>query len=534
MKFFTLQLLILLLLSFSINAQESWKLYDDSQVAVVEITVAPEDLVWMYQGENLESDSLHLASVHFSNAYIDETIDSVGFRLRGNTSRYSQKKSFKLSFNKFVSGREFYGVDKMNLNGEHNDPSIIRSKLCWDIFQKIGITASRAAHAEVYINDEYYGLYISVEHIDDEFLQKNFTDDSGNLWKCLWPADLAIIGSGNPEDYHPDAEGRPYELRTNEEEYDYSQLARFISIINNTPDELLADSLEKILNVPDVIKYFAIDVLTGSWDDYWFLKNNYYLYHMPSEDKFHLIPYDYDNTFSIDWFEKDWAIINPYQFGSDESRPLADRILANAQYRDLFTHFLQFYSENVLELSLWETRIDSLKDMITTFAENDTYRTLDYGFTIDDFHNSYSSSSYYNQHVKRGLKEFINERDISIDGQLSWVYGSPIVYNISNQPALPQPTDSIYVTASAFSYAGLDTVEIHLLTDNSEDTLIYLMNYNPVVQTNRVEEADRWTGVIPPLGENGSGKFKIVVKDIFGLTQSYPRTSYIQVQASGE
>jgi len=236
MKNFTLQLFILLILSFSIYSQESWKLYDDSQVSIVEITVAPEDLEWMYEHENLESDSLHFASVNFSNSYINEAIDSVGFRLRGNTSRHSDKKSFKLSFNTFISGREFYGVDKMNLNGEHNDPSIIRAKLCWDIFQKIGMTASRAAHAAVYINGAYYGLYISVEHIDDEFLQKNFEDDSGNLWKCLYPADLTYQGP-NPEDYHPDENGKPYELKTNEDEYDYSQLARLISIINNTGNE---------------------------------------------------------------------------------------------------------------------------------------------------------------------------------------------------------------------------------------------------------------------------------------------------------
>ncbi|MCK4297601.1 MAG: CotH kinase family protein, partial [Candidatus Marinimicrobia bacterium] len=188
--------LITLLVHVLLLGSDSWKIYDDSQVAIVEITVDESALNWMYQ--NVESDSLHLATIHFTNAWIDETVDSVGLRLRGNTSRYSQKKSFKLSFNTFIPKRQFYDVEKLNLNGEHNDPSIIRSKLSWDLFQEIGMTASRAAHAAVYINNEYYGLYILVEHIDDEFLQDNFSDDSGNLWKCLWPADLTYQGT-NPE-----------------------------------------------------------------------------------------------------------------------------------------------------------------------------------------------------------------------------------------------------------------------------------------------------------------------------------------------
>ncbi|MBC8384211.1 MAG: CotH kinase family protein, partial [Candidatus Cloacimonetes bacterium] len=173
------------LICISNQAEESWKLYDDSEVATIEITVDPLALEWMYA--NVWSDSMHNATIHFSNAYIDETIEDVGFRLRGNTSRIAWKKSFKLSFNTFVPGREFYNVDKINLNGEHNDPSIIRSKLGWDIFKQIGQVASRASHAAVYINDVYYGLYISVEHIDDEFLNKNFSDPSGNLWKCHYP-----------------------------------------------------------------------------------------------------------------------------------------------------------------------------------------------------------------------------------------------------------------------------------------------------------------------------------------------------------
>ena len=81
-----------------------------------------------------------------------------------------------------MSGRDFYGVEKLNLNGEHNDPSIVRSKICWDLYQKFGIVSSRAAHAEVYINNEYYGLYISVEHIDDTFLDRNYLNGDGNLW----------------------------------------------------------------------------------------------------------------------------------------------------------------------------------------------------------------------------------------------------------------------------------------------------------------------------------------------------------------
>lgn len=509
----------------------SQKLYDDTEVAEARITIDPAALDWIYN--HVESDSLHLAQFHFHNRYIDQAVDSIGFRVRGNTSRQSAKKSFKISFNTFVSGREFYGVDKLNFNGEHNDPSIIRSKLCWDEFNNIGMISSRAAHVKVFINDVYYGLYISVEHIDDEFLKKNFADDTGNLWKCLYPADLNYLGS-DPAIYRDlQDNGRPvYELHTNETQNDFSQLARFIRVLNQTPDSSLPDSLEHLLDVAGVLKYEAMDILFGSWDDYWSLMNNYYLYYEPSRDRFILIPYDYDNTFGIDWFDINWAEVDPYNFPKvvNGNRPLIERLLDNDQYRDLYSHFLSFYNETVLNLTTWEPRIDSLRDMISSAAWEDTFRTLDYNFTYDDFINSYSNTGYNNQHVKRGLKEFITLRHNSLLSQLSFQSAAPVIYAANWLPTNPQVSDSIQVTIAAFANAGLSGIDLKFILNNSSDTLTYPMSFAPIVGGKRAELADRWIGTIPPLGVGGSGEWWIVAEDDLGQIQKYPRTGNISLQ----
>lgn len=523
-------LLILIATALS-QTDESWKLYDDSHIPRIDITINPQSLLWMYN--NVQSDSEHVATVRFKNNWIDEVVDSIGFRIRGNTSRVSKKKSFKVSFNSFIKGREFYGVDKLNLNGEHNDPSIIRAKLSFDLYKDIGKKASRANHTMLYINDKYYGLYISVEHIDDEFLEKNFTDDSGNLWKCLYPANLVFINN-NPLTYkNLVSDGRPvYELTTNETVGDYSKLSKLIDVLNNTATPALPDSLESILDVPGVLKYFAMNILLGSWDDYRSLMNNYYLYHSPSEDKFHLLPYDYDNTFGIDWFSINWTTANPYTFPKAVSgyRPLADRLIENNQYRDLFTRFLSFYRSEVFLLSKWEQRIENLKNMITQAAAADSFRTLDYGYTVNDFLNSYSSSGYQKQHVKYGLKQFVNLRSQSIPSQLNYKNALPIAYEIDFSPKYPSPTDSIFISASCFSNLGFNEVSIYYTPDNSTSTQIIPMTYKPVLNTKKVEEADRWIGVIPPLGEGKSGKFKIFLKDTQNGTVLYPRKDGIKIK----
>lgn len=532
MKYILLQ--IFAFISIQLLAQssdESWKLYDDTEVAIIEISINPDNLIWMY--DNVQSDSLHVASMHFKNKWIDETVDSIGFRLRGNTSREAQKKSFKISFNGIIKGRKFYNVEKLNLNGEHNDPSIIRSKICWDYYQAIGMHSSRASHAAVYINGEYYGLYISVEHIDDEFIKKNFSDNSGNLWRCIWPADLTYRGN-NESDYYPYAGvDKPYELKTNVESYDYSKIVELISKINLTPSETFGDSLETILVIPEFLKYLAMNVLVGSWDDYWSLMNNYYIYYEPKVNKFHWIPYDYDNTFGVDWFNVDWANSNPYNFPKAQNgdRPLADRIMNNAQYRNLYTHFLEFYNSNVIDNSFFDQKIDSTHTMITPFAEADSYRVRDYQFTINQFHRSYTSIAFNEKHVKRGIKEFIRVRSESIPNMISYLDAKPIIYSFDYEPKFPSAIDTIYVKVSAFGNSGVENINILYHPGNLTVVEAYPLTFSPVADTKKVEEADLWICKIPPLGDGGFGKFQIVATDTKSKEDIYPRADFIYLSS---
>lgn len=253
------------------------------------------------------------------------------------------------------------------------------------------------------------------------------------------------------------------------------------------------------------------------------------------DDKLHLIPYDYDNTFSIDWFGIDWATVDPFEYPRNDSdpRPLSTRILDNDQYHNLFAHFLQFYNDNVFELSIWEERIDSLKNMIYSAAEDDSYRTFDYGFTMNDFNNSYTAYGYSDRHVKQGIKEFINQRSASLPSQLTWLTARPIVYSMDWQPRNPGATDSIRVTVAAFSAIGLRGVVVQYHPGYLTVIEEYPMDYSPVTASKIVEESDRWTVTLPPLGEGGHGRFQVVAIDNNGQNQLYPRTSFITLQAPG-
>ncbi|MEZ5000873.1 MAG: CotH kinase family protein [Bacteroidales bacterium] len=126
------------------------------------------------------------------------------------------------------------------MNGEHNDPSIMRSKVMWDIF--FGIPAPRVNHVEVYINGNYYGLYINVEHIDEEFVHSRFGNNDGNLYKCLYPpTSITVVPIRIITNTFQVTECA--ELKINEEVDDYSDLAELIGVLTNTQDNQLVCDL---------------------------------------------------------------------------------------------------------------------------------------------------------------------------------------------------------------------------------------------------------------------------------------------------
>ena len=531
------KLIFCILLSYFTYGDDSWKVYDDSEIAIINIYIPQDKIDWMY--DNVYSDSLHVANFSFQNAHIDESIDSIGFRLRGNTSRNAAKKSFKVDFNHFRSGRDFFGVEKLNLNGEHNDPSIVRSKISWDLYQDIGMVSSRASHAELYINEEYYGLYVSVEHIDDSFVDRNYADGSGNLWKCIWPADLTDRGD-NAENYHPYwGDDRPYELMTNKEIYDFSKLARLNRIIEQEPD-----SLEFVLNIKETLQYLAMNILTGSWDDYRSNINNFYLYHEPEKDIFHWIPYDYDNTFGVDWFGIDWSSIDPYEYEliNDGPRPLTEFLFSEIRYRNLFTHFLDFYntilfSDTIITyqpVSAIEYRLENLKESNYISAFNDVYRTYDYGFDIQDYQNSFGFS-FENQHVKQGIMEYISSRNVSLNSQLYYSGSEPIIYQVGIEKNIVLLDETFMVSASAFGPSGIDEIKFHFKLNGSTNWETTNLVFSPEPMTHLVEKNDNWE-IQFSLSEIGDyiGYF---TANYNGNIDRYPVSGYEKIrviEASGE
>lgn len=506
-------LLIISLIYTFVNAQyiqpNSGFVFDDQEVPTVEIIMDQDSLDFILDYNNAESNYEFPAIFILKKEGIIDTVHNVGFRLRGNTSRYSSKKSFKVSFNTFEKGKKYKGLEKLNLNGEHNDPSIVRSKLGWDLCKFLNIPSSRSNHMKLYINGTYMGLYINVEHIDEEFLQERFTNPDGNLYKCLWPANLHYI-SDNPNDYKNTGGGRKtYELKTNLDNCDYSDLTEFIDILNNSSNSNFKCDLERVFDVENYLKAMVMDILISNWDGPIINKNNFYLYHNPENDKFVYIPYDLDNSFGITWFDVPWHGLDIYNWSvvANEYRPIYERIMSVKEYRDKFSfHFnkvIQEYFGNEEHLA----RIDEIKNMIREHRVFDSFAKLDYGWSLQDFERSYDDA--LGAHVRYGLKEYISRRRSTAQDQLVLDEIKPgILYN-KNKII----NDSLFIEFNGYTDSNFSNYELSLCGN--------------IFQINTIDNSPAIFKI--PLQEINCKEYYLLLKGNNGLEKRYPECGFLEL-----
>jgi spore coat protein H len=379
------------------------EVFRPDEVAEIRLTLSPEDKAFLLAFENRYSETYKPANFTMINSQLNVTLSTaVGVRLRGNTSRGHDKKGFKIDFREY-GGSKFKGYKKFNLKPDVNDPTMIRELLTLKYYREMNVPAARTHHVRLYMNDEYMGIYLNVEQIDDEFLNQRHGHEEGFLYKCSFGANLL--------DNEQIDNLALYESELNEENDTRAELHHFVDVLNNTPKAQFAEKIKEVFDVEGYLRQLAVESLLGHWDGYSFNMNNYYLFYNGETGLMEFFPYDADNTWGIDWGSgNDWAKKNlNYWYKNFDTRPLTARILEVESYRDR-------YNENLVELiSLYFNEayllplLEQYKTLLDPFVASDTYFDNAFGFTLTDFRNSFYTH-FGSNHVKYGLKEYLDVR----------------------------------------------------------------------------------------------------------------------------
>lgn len=469
-------------------AQEHIFLPDE--VTEVYITLDPQDLQDIL--DDPFSDDLKVGTVRWKNSVIDEVIEDVGIRLRGgNFTRPATRKSWKLDINDFAIGRDFYGLESINLNGDHNDPTLLRRAMAHELLWRMGLPTSRTHYAAIFINDELISINLHTEHVDDEFVDNWFGNKNGNLYKCVFkgaPADLVFIES---EEYWNVGGGLTYEEKRNFPDTDYTDLQDFIRFINFASSQEMLEELETYISIDNFLRYLAANIALGSWDDYWYGSNNYYIYWNLDTERFEWIAYDYDQVLGMDYFGIDWSQRHFTNWGEGgfgtSPAPLVDAVFSQSEWRRQFRRYL-YEAVDILRDEDYRALLERNHNLIRpwfdgTIATGGTTGTSDTGGRHDQYFYNYNEpATYQNQGFHTmGLIPFLDQRADTLEQQLDSFFDIPPLPTVRINEIMASNSDTIADNTGGYE----DWIELYnfgeepidlsgwYLTDDPNDPMMF-------------------------------------------------------------
>ena len=291
----------------------------------------------------------------------------------------------------------------------------MREKPYYEMAAALGMPASRSNFAALYINDEYWGLYILGEIVNGDFLTNHFGkgNDGGNLYKATDPgANLAYAG----ED--PAAYQTLFSKESNETANDWTDLIELARVFNQTPIADLPAKLDSLIDVDSFLTALALDNMTVNLDSYVGMAQNYYLYRRPSDQKWVWIVWDPSLAFGalaqglsvqqmknlpLEWVQ------------STATRPIASKLWQVPAYLQRYRTIYRNMVDKVMVPSQVVSRMNALRDLIRPWVQKDTQKLV----TIEQFEAAMTAEATSGgpgsaRGVAPGLQPFIEGRVASI------------------------------------------------------------------------------------------------------------------------
>jgi spore coat protein H len=278
-------------------AQTQEDLFDDTQLHDVHLRINERD--WQTLRVNFQDDTYYPADLVWNGI----TLRNVGVRQRGFGSRTASKPNLRVDMNRYASNQRLVGLMAINLDNVYSDASMMRDPVAMKIFARLGIPAPRQAHARLFVNDVYAGVYVIVEPVDRTFVSRVYgeaeadPESGGYLFEYRWideydfsymgPSLAAYVGIFR-------AQTRDTSSLTGL----YAPLEELIRAINETPRDRFAAEVGRLLDLPQLARFLGIQNCMAELDGFagYYGANNFSLYRFRDGRPAVVIPWDADNA----------------------------------------------------------------------------------------------------------------------------------------------------------------------------------------------------------------------------------------------
>lgn len=416
------------------NIEELELVLDKNIITDINIDISESDWQWLM--DNASNEEYKSCNVTING----ETYYNVGIRPKGNSSLSTvvssdetDRYSFKLKFDKYVDGQTYKGMESIVLNNMIEDNTYMKEYISYDLYDYMGIAVPEMSYSNIKVNGEEWEFYLAIEVIDERYLENNFGTKEGNLYK---PETMGMggkndnKGGGNPPpkgDNPPDNGEMPPDMNNNNEfkNKDISKMNKddmrggpnsnknsegadfvyidddvssysivrdsavfkrttdsdFKKVINMYKNLNDGTNLEDVLDVEEVLKYFAVNTYLVNLDSYsGAMYHNYYLYE--NNGICQILPWDLNLSFGgfsgMGGKENNsgtstiinFPIDNPVS-GNLENMPLIGKLLEVDEYRELYHSYLKQIADKYFNSGYYANLVNKLDNLIGNYIKED-------------------------------------------------------------------------------------------------------------------------------------------------------------------
>ena len=438
-------------------------LFDINNKIIVNINISESEIKKIesdYNKYGSECNIYHLAeslsiTIKYSNGQtVVKTIEEVGIRMKGNTTRHSFYKDgitslihFKLDFQETFDdtniyssseiktwnnntlrenrkNRTFFGLRGLELKyNAEGDLTYTRDVYASYVYKENGIYAQSTTLGVLDFNIDgkssksgTLGVYKIYEPVDRVFIKRYFAanNNDGDLYKASWGSakGMPSLNSNSARCYGVDSSAPgvqksiSYDLKTNKTKSTHASIKALLDWVNGSSNDL-SKTLKNFIDEEYYVTWLALMYITGDWDNFMYDSNNYYMYFDESEICY-FIPYDMDRTFGLQAKMHDMANKKPLdtwnlQGDNNRSKLLKKTIdVSNSTIRTKYLSKIKELSSTVLN----KNKFKEYYDVIYTNYKDDIVPTMT--TLVYDFEDKTSNPFY---HLIIGNGEYIKYQD---------------------------------------------------------------------------------------------------------------------------
>lgn len=341
------------------RAQTLDTFFDGSSLQEIRLEIAPQD--WQTIHDQYLDDTYYRCTFTWN----DITLFGAGIKSRGRQSRSPIKPSIGLDFGKFASGQRFFGLKSLVLRNLNQDATMMRERLAEEVFARMGLPYSREAHARLYVNGEYAGVYLLVEPYDAIYAKTHFGEDNGWLYEFNNPDPPFLFDTLSPDRAEDILE--MFEPKTRSDSPDAPGLLAMIRFVNESNDEEFAAGIDRYLDVSDFLAHAATEQVLAQWDGLVGVNgmNNFYFYRFQNTGRGLFLVWDQDMGFVDIW---------PSIWTRDDQNILMRRLLSLPQWNRFYLDMLA-NANHIIGHDKWLAKeIDRIYNQIRDAAYEDNYR----------------------------------------------------------------------------------------------------------------------------------------------------------------